>query len=103
MTVQTFVTNVVMLAIENELMVQIPGIFTMDKVIRELGTAGQIELVRESSQSKIQREKLACDLENLKKGKELCNQWIKDNKSKSPGASLSRNIDPVLRRSHMFI
>lgn len=83
MTIETFLTSVIMLVIENELMVQIPGIFTMDGIIQKLRLKDQQNLVQESSHLKKNRKTLTENLENLNKGKELCNQWIKDNKSRS--------------------
>jgi hypothetical protein len=73
-----------MLVIENELMVKIPGIFTMDKILEKLGTEGQQELVKESNQLRKRREILTEHLKILNKGKHLCDHWIKDNKSMCP-------------------
>lgn len=71
-----------MLAVENELMIQIPDIFTMDGIFQKLDIKGQEELVQESSHLKKIRKNLTEDIEKLNKGKELCDRWMKDNKSK---------------------
>lgn len=83
MTIETFLTNVINLAVENELMVQIPGVFTMEGILQKLSIEDQEELVQESAHLKKIRKTLTEDLENLNKGKELCDRWMKDNKSES--------------------
>lgn len=79
-----------MLAIEHQLMVKIPDIFSMESIIKKLTVKEQGELVAESAEMEEKRDQLAKTLEELNNGKRLCKRWERENKS--PRTSKSSTI-----------
>ncbi|KND94642.1 Dynamin-like protein 4C [Tolypocladium ophioglossoides CBS 100239] len=82
MTLETFMTNVIILAVENQLMSRIPDIFTMSKIVR-LEEDELKRLAGESEDVQATREDIQRDLDKLRTGLELCEQWRMDNKKGS--------------------
>ena len=82
MNLEMFSRNVLTLAVEKQLMIQIPEIFTFEKVSSDLSTREQEALVEESDDLKDAREGLKKDLYTLREGRKLCQQWHKESSRK---------------------
>ncbi|KAL3964613.1 hypothetical protein ACCO45_001617 [Purpureocillium lilacinum] len=76
MTMETFLTNVITLAVEKQLMTRLPGIFSTAQVMG-LEDDKLKELAEESEDSQADRSKTEEDLAKLKRGLELCEGWRK--------------------------
>lgn len=82
MTLENFMTNVIILAVENQLMTKLPEILTMKKIV-ELDKKSLEHLAGESEDTQLLREELQVDVTKLKNGLELCDNWRRANMSKS--------------------
>ncbi|UNI14187.1 hypothetical protein JDV02_000843 [Purpureocillium takamizusanense] len=81
MTMETFMTNIITLAVEKQLMARIPSIFGTAQVMG-LKDDQLKELAEESEDSQAERSKTEEDLAKLKRGLELCESWRKSNNSR---------------------
>jgi len=80
MTIETFISNVIILGVEQQLMICIPRIFDMHKLeendIRLLG--------EESTERKTDREKTERDLRKLENGLSMCEEWVDERRRYMP-------------------
>lgn len=74
MTLNTFVTNIITLGVENQLMVKIPEVFTMDGIF---GLDDQTVkwIGEEAIDTRQKRVTLHEELEQLKRGIDICERW----------------------------
>ncbi|KAJ6446521.1 golgin subfamily A member 7/ERF4 [Purpureocillium lavendulum] len=94
MTIETFLTNVITLAVEKQLMTRIPHILTADKVAK-LDDDKLKELAEESEDSQADRCKTEEDLAKLKRGLELCERWRKSSTNASRSSSNPLRLPPL--------
>lgn len=90
MTIETFMTNVIILLIENQLITQLPEVFQTDKLM-DLSKEQLEWLAEESEDVHESRAQLTAEVTALKQGLELCEQWRRDNKGE-----LTISLNPVL-------
>jgi hypothetical protein len=74
MTLNTFVTNIITLGVENQLMVKIPEVFTMDGIF---GLDDQTVkwIGEEAIDTRQKRVTLHEELQQLKRGIDICERW----------------------------
>ncbi|POR32469.1 Dynamin-like protein 4C [Tolypocladium paradoxum] len=99
MTLETFMTNVIILAVENQLMSQIPEILTMSKIVR-LDEDELERLAGESQDVRAAREEVQRDLEKLTTGLRLCEQWRMDNKKDSVARQKVTGVNTGEAKTH---
>lgn len=81
MTLDTFVTNLISLGVENQLMVKIPEVFTMARIFN-LTDETILYIGEEPDEIRERRETVDVELEQLRKGLEVCRKWRTGSSSK---------------------
>lgn len=81
MVLRNFISNVILLAVENLLMHEIPNLFTTDMIIR-MSSEELEELAAESEDVAARRKDITDELQTLKDGLALCDDWDKRSKCK---------------------
>lgn len=71
---RSFTENMVILAVENQLMCEMPRIFTTAKIVR-LDKDMLEKLAGESDDVRSIRQEIKAELASLKTGLELCSKW----------------------------
>lgn len=74
MSLRTFTDNVIVLAIENVLIKDLPSIFTTERV-NQMEDEELQRLASESPEVQADREELQKELDDLKKGLQICNKF----------------------------
>jgi hypothetical protein len=81
MTVENFITNLIILGVENLIMARLPTLLTTDAIL-QLDRKMLESLAGESEDDQAMREELQTDVTKLSNGLEQCREWRRASRCK---------------------